>query len=60
MNKENFKTLLEDLYTLYDHTKISEIDQLVENNNGREFDVIKRFYFKHNFQSHPDFHQPYC
>jgi hypothetical protein len=55
MNKEHFKNLLEDLYEKYNHAKLSEVESIVESGNGREFDVIKKFYFKHNFSSHPNY-----
>lgn len=48
MNKEHFTTLLEDLYTRYNHTKISEVPAIVEKYNGQEFDAIKTVYFKYN------------
>jgi hypothetical protein len=55
MNKEHFQTLLEDLYIRYNHTKKSEVQNLVEKYNGQEFDAIKTFYFKYNFRSHPNY-----
>ncbi len=55
MNKEHFTILLEDLYDKYNHTKKSEIPNLVEKYNGQEFDAVKTFYFKYNFRSHPNY-----
>ena len=55
MNKEHFKSLLEDLYEKYNHTKKSEVPNLVEKYNGQEFDAIKTFYFKYNFRSHTNY-----
>ena len=51
MNKEHFQILLEDLYEKYNHTKKSEVPNLVDKYNGQEFDAIKTFYFKYNFRS---------
>lgn len=55
MNKEHFKILLEDLYDKYNHSKKSEVDNLVEKYNGQEFDAIKTFFFKYNFKAHPSY-----
>jgi len=55
MNTEHFTLLLEDLYQRYNHTRISEVPNLVEKYNGQEFDAIKTFYFKYNFKSHPNY-----
>lgn len=55
MNKEHFQTLLEDLYTKYNHTKKTEVQNLVDKYNGQEFDAIKTFYFKYNYRSHPNY-----
>jgi len=55
MNKEHFKTLLEDLYDKYNHTKKSDVPFLLENYNGREFEAIKTFYFKYNFKGSANF-----
>jgi len=55
MNKEHFRILLEDLYDKYNHSKKSEVVNLIERYNGQEFDAIKTFYFKYNFKSHPNY-----
>jgi len=55
MNREHFKTLLEDLYDKYNHTKKSDVPFLLENYNGREFEAIKTFYFKYNFKGSANF-----
>jgi hypothetical protein len=55
MNKEHFKVLLEDLYDKYNHSRKSEVPNLIEKYNGQEFDAIKTFYFKYNFKSHPSY-----
>ena len=55
MNKEHFKTLLEDLYDKYNHSRKSEVTNLIDKYNGQEFDAIKTFYFKYNFKSHPSY-----
>jgi hypothetical protein len=57
MNKEHFQTLLEDLYDKYNHTKKSEVPNLIEKYNGQEFDAVKTFYFKYNFRTHPNYDQ---
>lgn len=57
MNKEHFRILLEDLYDKYNHSKKSEVVNLIERYNGQEFDAIKTFYFKYNFKSHPNYDQ---
>lgn len=51
MKKEHFQALLDDLYEKYNHTKKSEVSNLVEKYTGQEFDAIKTFYFKYNFRS---------
>lgn len=55
MNKEHFQVLLEDLYDKYNHTKKSEVPNIIDKYNGQEFDAIKTFYFKYNFKSHPNY-----
>ena len=57
MNKEHFQILLEDLYEKYNHTKKSDVPNLVEKYNGQEFDAIKTFYFKYNFKSNANYDQ---
>ena len=51
MDKKSFKTLLTDLYNIYNPKKIGEADHLSEKYNGQEFDAIKTFYFKYNFRA---------
>ena len=49
MNKENFKNLLLDLYTIYNPANITYIDDLVERyNNSLEFDAVKNIFIKYN------------
>lgn len=55
MNEEHFKILLEDLYDKYNHTKKSEVPNLVTKYNGQEFEAIKTFYFKYNYKTHPKY-----
>ena len=50
MTTEHFKILLEDFYDKYNHTKKSDVEFLLKNYNGREYDAIKTLYFKYNFK----------
>ena len=41
MDSESFKNALIDLYNHYNPSKIKEVDRIVKNYNGREYDAIK-------------------
>src|ERR1035437_296209 len=55
MNRENFQSLLTDLFGIYNPNKASDIPNILDKYNGQEFDAIKTIYFKYNFRAHPKF-----
>ena len=55
MNSESFKKALIDLYNHYNPAKIKEVDRIVKNYNGREYDAIKTLIIKYNFKGHPSY-----
>jgi hypothetical protein len=57
METEDFKNLLIDLYTTYNPDRIQDIDRMIVQYNGREFDAIKTIYIKYNFKQAP-FYDP--
>lgn len=57
MESNDFKNLLSDLYLIYNPDKISDVDRMVQNYNGREFDAVKTVYIKYNFRQSP-FYDP--
>lgn len=57
MESNDFKNLLTDLYLIYNPDKISDVDRIVQNYNGREFDAVKTVYIKYNFRQSP-FYDP--
>jgi len=57
MESNDFKSLLSDLYLIYNPDKISDVDRMVQNYNGREFDAVKTVYIKYNFRQSP-FYDP--
>jgi hypothetical protein len=48
MDSKNFNTLLNDLYDIYNPSKKNDIDSLVKNYNGKEFDAIKTILIRYN------------
>ena len=57
MESNDFKNLLTDLYFIYNPDKVSDIDRMIQNYNGREFDAVKTVYIKYNFRQSP-FYDP--
>lgn len=55
MNSESFKEALIDLYNHYNPSKIKEVDRIVKNYNGREYDAIKTLIIRYNFKGHPSY-----
>jgi len=55
MDSKNFNTLLNDLYDIYNPSKKNDIDSLVKNYNGKEFDAIKTILIRYNFKGHPGY-----
>ena len=53
----NFTNLLIDLYNIYNTDKLSDVERIVINYNGREFDAVKAVYIKYNFKQSP-FYDP--
>ncbi|MFA5067742.1 MAG: hypothetical protein WC466_06895 [Candidatus Izemoplasmatales bacterium] len=53
MEKEKFKVLLIDLYTIYNPANIQYVDELVEKYNRLEFDSLKNIFIKYNRKSAP-------
>jgi hypothetical protein len=55
MDSESFKKALIDLYNHYNPSKIKEVDRIVKNYNGREYDAIKTLIIRYNFKGHPSY-----
>jgi len=55
MESNRFKELLTDLYNIYNPDKLSDIERIVSQYNGREFDAIKTVYIKYNFRQSPSY-----
>jgi hypothetical protein len=55
MDSKAFELLLNDLYDIYNPSKKRDIDSLVKNYNGREFDAIKTIIIRYNFKGHPGY-----
>src|SRR3989304_1516071 len=53
MNKEDFQALLEDLYRIYNPSKMQDIQTLLEKYNGQEFDAVKTIFIRYNFRASP-------
>ena len=52
-----FKKLLTDLFETYNPDKLVDVDKLVTQYDGKEFDAIKTIYLKYNFKQSP-FYNP--
>ena len=50
-----FRKLLTDLYEIYNPDKLVDIERIITQNNGREFDAIKTIYLKYNFKQSPSY-----
>ena len=48
MDKQIFKTLLIDLYNIYNPANIEYVDDLVEKYNRHEFSAVQNIFFKYN------------
>lgn len=57
MESNAFKNLLTDLYLIYNHDKLSDVDRMAQNYNGKEFDAVKTVYIKYNFRQSPFYDQ---
>ncbi len=57
MDSESFKNALIDLYNYYNPAKIKEVDRIVKNYNGREYDAIKTLIIRYNFKGHPSYNE---
>tara|TARA_B110000503_G_C7104853_1_gene395453 strand:+ start:157 stop:936 length:780 start_codon:yes stop_codon:yes gene_type:complete len=57
MNIESFKNILLDLYSIYNPSKIKEIDRIVGNYDGKEYDAIKTVLIKYNYKGHPGYNE---
>ena len=57
MESAVFRKLLTDLYTTYNPDKLIDVDRMVTQYNGTEFDAIKTIYLKYNFKQSP-FYNP--
>lgn len=53
MTTEHFQTLLSDLYDIYNPSKKSDIDGLLEKYNGQEYEAIYQILFKYNYPRSP-------
>lgn len=52
MKKIDFQTLLTDFFLLFNPSKVSEVNYLVEKYTGQELDAIQMCYIKYNQKSH--------
>ena len=57
MDSKSFKDALTDLYNHYNPAKIKEVDRIVKNYNGREYDAIKTLILRYNFKGHPSYNE---
>ena len=57
MESNAFKNLLTDLYLIYNPDKLSDVDRMAQNYNGKEFDAVKTVYIKYNFRQSPFYDQ---
>jgi hypothetical protein len=57
MNIESFKNILLDLYSIYNPSKIKEVNRIVGNYNGKEYDAIKTVLIKYNYKGHPGYNE---
>lgn len=57
MDSESFKNALVDLYNHYNPSKVKEVDRIVKNYNGREYDAIKTLILRYNFKGHPSYNE---
>jgi hypothetical protein len=57
MNIESFKNILLDLYSIYNPSKIKEIDRIAGNYDGKEYDAIKTVLIKYNYKGHPGYNE---
>ena len=57
MDSESFKNALIDLYNHYNPAKLKEVDRIVNNYNGREYDAIKTLIIRYNFKGHPSYNE---
>tara|TARA_R110000772_G_scaffold144343_4_gene254103 strand:- start:644 stop:1402 length:759 start_codon:yes stop_codon:yes gene_type:complete len=57
MDSDSFKKALIDLYNHYNPAKIKEVDRIVKNYNGREYDAIKTLIIRYNFKGHPSYNE---
>ena len=55
MESNSFKELLIDLYNIYNPDKLSDIERIASQYNGREFDAVKTVYIKYNFRQSPSY-----
>jgi len=55
MSPNIFKEIVEDLYRLYNPSKIKDVDNIISNYVGNEFDAIKTILLKYNFKGHPSY-----
>lgn len=57
MNSEDFRQALIDLYDYYNPSKVKDVDGIVKNYNGREYDAIKTLILRYNFKGHPSYNE---
>lgn len=57
MDIESFKNILLDLYSIYNPSKIKEVNRIVGNYNGKEYDAIKTVLIKYNYKGHPGYNE---
>lgn len=55
MNQDTFKQLLTDLYNLYNPSKVKDVNNIISNYIGNEYDAIKTILLKYNFKGHPSY-----
>tara|TARA_B100000963_G_scaffold355526_2_gene373946 strand:+ start:124 stop:882 length:759 start_codon:yes stop_codon:yes gene_type:complete len=57
MDSKSFKDALTDLYNHYNPAKLKEVEKIVKNYNGREYDAIKTLILRYNFKGHPSYNE---
>lgn len=57
MDSEDFRQALIDLYRHYNPSKEKDVDRIVRDYNGREYDAIKTLILRYNFKGHPFYNE---
>jgi len=57
MTKESFENVLIDLYKIYNPSKLKDVERIVGNYNGKEYDAIKTVLLRYNYKGHPGYNE---